>query len=69
MPEDPKPAADGGVPFDATQWYVVKQGDTLSKIAIEFYGDASLYPKIFDANRDQLTDPDKIRVGQKLRIP
>ena len=30
MPEDPKPAADGGVPFDATQWYVVKQGDTLS---------------------------------------
>ena len=33
------------------------------------YGDASLYPQIFEANRDQLTDPDKIRVGQKLRIP
>jgi nucleoid-associated protein YgaU len=51
------------------QFYVVKKGDSLSKIAEEFYGDKMLYPKIFEANRDQLSDPDKIKPGQKLRIP
>jgi nucleoid-associated protein YgaU len=43
--------------------------ETLSKIASQYYGDSSLYPKIFEANRDILTEPDLIRVGQKLRIP
>ena len=38
-----------------TQTYVVKKGDTLSRIAEEFYGDARLYPKIFEANRDVLS--------------
>jgi nucleoid-associated protein YgaU len=52
-----------------TQTYIVQKGDTLSKIAEEYYGDAKLYPKIFEANRDILKDPDKIRPGQKLRIP
>lgn len=52
-----------------TQHYVVKEGDTLSKIAKELYGDPMLYPKIFEANRDILTDPDRIKPGQKLRIP
>jgi nucleoid-associated protein YgaU len=52
-----------------TQTHVVRKGDTLSKIAEEYYGDARLYPKIFDANRDILKDPDKIQPGQKLRIP
>ncbi len=52
-----------------TQYYVVKKGDTLSKIAEEHYGDARLYPKIFEANRDILTDPNRIKPGQKLRIP
>jgi nucleoid-associated protein YgaU len=52
-----------------TQHYVVKGGDTLSKIAEEFYGDKMLYPKIFEANRDVLSDPNKIKPGQKLRIP
>ncbi|MBV6417842.1 MAG: putative protein YgaU [Steroidobacteraceae bacterium] len=52
-----------------TQHYVVKKGDTLSKIAGEFYGDPLLYPKIFEANRDILTDPNRIKPGQKLRIP
>ncbi len=52
-----------------TQHYVVKKGDTLSKIAEEHYGDARLYPKIFEANRDILTDPNRIKPGQKLRIP
>jgi nucleoid-associated protein YgaU len=51
------------------QFYVVKKGDSLSKIAEEFYGDKMLYPKIFEANRHLLTDPDKIKPGQKLRIP
>jgi len=51
------------------QYYVVQKGDSLSKIAAEYYGDMSLYPKIFDANRDILDDPDKIKPGQRLRIP
>jgi nucleoid-associated protein YgaU len=51
------------------QYYVVKKGDTLSKIAEEFYGDKMLYPKIFEANRQLLSDPDRIKPGQKLRIP
>ena len=52
-----------------TQHHVVVKGDTLSKIAQQYYGDAALYPQIFEANRDVLTDPNKIRPGQKLRIP
>ena len=49
--------------------YTVQSGDSLSKIAKRFYGDANLYPKIFEANRDQLSDPNKIRVGQSLKLP
>jgi nucleoid-associated protein YgaU len=49
--------------------YTVKAGDTLSKIARELLGDANAYHKIFDANRDQLSDPNKIMPGQKLKIP
>jgi nucleoid-associated protein YgaU len=52
-----------------TQWHEVVSGDTLWKIAKKFYGDGSLYMEIFNANKDVLTDPDKIKVGQKLRIP
>ena len=51
------------------QYYVVQKGDSLSKIAREYYGDMSLYPKIFEANRDILDDPDKIKPGQRLQIP
>lgn len=50
-------------------FYTVKSGDTLSKIAKQHYGDASKYPKIFEANRPLLSDPDKIYPGQMLRIP
>jgi LysM repeat protein len=65
-------AADIGV--DASlkapeQVYEVVAGDTLSKISKKFYGDANKYMKIFEANKDQLKDPDKINVGQKLKIP
>lgn len=51
------------------QTYTVKAGDTLSKIAKEMLGDANAYHKIFDANRDQLSDPNKIMPGQQLKIP
>ena len=49
--------------------YTVKAGDTLSKIAREHLGDANAYIKIFNANKDQLSDPDKIKPGQVLKIP
>ena len=53
----------------AAHTYTVKAGDTLSKIAREHLGDANAYMKIFEANKDQLNDPDKIKPGQVLKIP
>jgi nucleoid-associated protein YgaU len=49
--------------------YTVKSGDSLSKIAKEQYGNAGDYMKIFEANRDKLSDPNKIQPGQELVIP
>jgi len=49
--------------------YVVKSGDSLSKIAQHYYGDAKAYSKIFEANRDILSNPDLIQPGQTLKIP
>jgi len=49
--------------------YTVKAGDSLSKISKAVYGDANAYMKIFEANRDVLSDPNKISPGQNLRIP
>jgi nucleoid-associated protein YgaU len=49
--------------------YTVKAGDTLSGIAKQIYGHANDYMDIFNANKDQLTDPDKIKPGQVLKIP
>lgn len=49
--------------------YTVKAGDTLSKIAKEFLGDANAYMDIFNANKDQLSDPNLIKPGQILKIP
>jgi len=51
------------------QIYTVAAGDSLSKIAKHFYGNANEFMRIFEANRDKLTDPDKIKVGQQLVIP
>lgn len=65
-------AAASGATDGATgraQTYTVKSGDTLSKIAKEHLGDANAYNAIFEANRDQLSDPDKIKPGQVLKIP
>ena len=53
----------------AARTYTVQAGDTLSAIAKDQLGSANAYMKIFEANRDQLTDPDKIKPGQVLRIP
>jgi LysM repeat protein len=49
--------------------YTVKPGDTLSKIAKQHLGDANAYMRIFEANRDQLSDPDLIKPGQVLKLP
>ena len=51
------------------QIYTVAAGDSLSKIAKQFYGNANEYMKIFEANKDRLTDPNVIKVGQQLVIP
>src|SRR5689334_14528159 len=53
----------------ASKTYTVKAGDTLSHIAKEHLGSAGAYMKIFELNEDQLTDPDKIKPGQVLRLP
>jgi len=51
------------------QTYTIAKGDSLSKIAKKFYGDANQWKRIFEANRDTVKDPDKIFPGQKLVIP
>jgi nucleoid-associated protein YgaU len=53
----------------AEQTYTVAGGDTLSKIAKKFYGSANLWDKIFQANKDQIKNPDLIHPGQVLKIP
>jgi len=51
------------------EYYVIKKGDTLSAIAKHYYGKANDYPRIFEANREVIKDPDLIFPGQKIRIP
>jgi nucleoid-associated protein YgaU len=65
-PQQPEPE-----PADESteEVYEVVSGDTLSAIALKYYGNAQEYMKIFEANRDILDNPDLIKVGQKLRIP
>ena len=62
-------AAAGASSTPAARTYTVQPGDSLSKISKQFYGDATMYTKIFEANKDKLDDPDKIRAGMDLRIP
>jgi nucleoid-associated protein YgaU len=61
-------AAVGGAETGG-QTYTVKSGDTLSKISQQFYGSSNEYMRIYYANRDKLSDPDKIQPGQQLVIP
>ncbi|MEP7044656.1 MAG: LysM peptidoglycan-binding domain-containing protein [Dokdonella sp.] len=53
----------------APQTYTVAKGDSLSKIAKKVYGNANRWRDIFDANRDQLENPDLIQPGQILKLP
>jgi len=69
-----KAGGDAGSSGDVTptasrQSYTVKKGDTLSHIAQRFYGKAGQWSRIYEANRDQLDDPDLILPGQTLKIP
>lgn len=61
--------AAGAAVATQARTYTVKAGDTLSKIAKEYLGNASDYMRIFEANKDQLSNPDLIKPGQVLRIP
>jgi nucleoid-associated protein YgaU len=62
-------AASTGGPTISSRTYTVQPGDTLSAISKQFYGNASQYMKIFEANKDKLADPDKIKAGMNLNIP
>ena len=64
-----QPARQAAPSAGGQQTYTVKAGDTLSAIAQKYLGDANAYMEIFNANRDQLNDPDKIKPGQVLKIP
>ena len=64
----PRTAAPTAAPASA-KTYTVQAGDTLSKIAKEHLGSAGAYMKIFELNKDQLTDPDRIKPGQVLHLP
>jgi nucleoid-associated protein YgaU len=54
---------------ERVEYYIIERGDTLSKIARQFYGDANKYPRIFEANREVIKDANLIFPGQKIRIP
>ena len=60
--DSPEPASD-------VQYYTIESGDSLSKIAKQFYGNAMDYPKLFEANKEVIEDPDLIYPGQKIRVP
>jgi nucleoid-associated protein YgaU len=54
---------------EKVEYYIIKKGDTLSAIAKQYYGKASEYPRIFEANREVIKDANLIYPGQKIRIP
>ncbi|MDH3715715.1 MAG: peptidoglycan-binding protein LysM [Gammaproteobacteria bacterium] len=56
-------------PSPEVQYYTIERGDSLSKIAKSFYGNAMDYPKLFEANREVIQNPDLIYPGQKIRVP
>jgi nucleoid-associated protein YgaU len=63
------PPGPAGTTGKASDTYVVVAGDSLSKIAKREYGDMNQWRRIYEANRDQIKDPDLIHPGQKLTIP
>ncbi|MCF7971188.1 MAG: peptidoglycan-binding protein LysM [Methylococcaceae bacterium] len=54
---------------DNVEYYIIQSGDSLSKIAKKYYKNAAEYPRIFEANKEVIKDPDLIYPGQKIRIP
>jgi len=62
-------ATDAQAPLPGGQTYVVEQGDNLWTIAAKVYGKGSLWKKIYDANRDRIPDPARLRPGTELTIP
>jgi nucleoid-associated protein YgaU len=54
---------------ESAKTYTVQKGDSLSKIAKEFYGDANKWKKIYEANKDRIKNPDVIQIGWELVIP
>lgn len=67
-PPTPQPTPPSA-PAAAPRTYTVVAGDSLSKIAKKLYGDGNQWKRIFDANRDQIKNPDLIHPGQVLKIP
>jgi LysM repeat protein len=65
VPAPPPPVKEN----EAPEIYVVKKGDTLTKISREIYGDIKYYKLILEANRDTLSSESQVRIGQKLKIP
>jgi LysM repeat protein len=67
------PATAGSSPAHASadedEYYVIEKGDSLWKIAKAHLGDGNKWPKLFEANKEVILDPDKIFPGQKIRIP
>ena len=64
-----KAMAEAAAAEAAAKTYVVQSGDSLSKIAGKLLGDATRWKEIWEANKDQIKDPNLIHVGQELRIP
>lgn len=62
-------AVPAGVQVEEVTYYEIRKGDTLWKVATEFYGNGSKYTAIFEANREVIKNPDLIYPGQKIRIP
>lgn len=60
---------DAPEPAPEVEYYTIVSGDSLSKIAKQFYGNAMDYPKLFEANKEVIKDPDLIYPGQKIRVP
>ena len=70
QPQRPEAQGDNTqVPTSRGTTHVVQSGDTLSKIAKHYYGDAAQWHRIYDVNREQISNPDLIHPGQKLYIP
>lgn len=63
------PGEAGAIGERTGRIYVVEKGDSLSKIAKKFYGEANAWHRIFEANRERIKDPDMIQPGWKLHIP